>query len=50
MSIMIDVPKFKHKLGSAQGKAERLDWVILQLKKNMITKIIVQGQLNQFVF
>ena len=34
MSIMIHVPKFKHKLGSAQAKAERLDWVILRLKKN----------------
>ena len=34
MSIMIHVPKFKHKLGSAQAKAERLDWVISRLKKN----------------
>jgi len=31
---MIHVPKFKHKLGSAQAKAERLDWVISRLKKN----------------
>ena len=34
MSIMIHVPKFKHKLGSAQAKTERLDWVISRLKKN----------------
>ena len=34
MSIIIHVPKFKHKLGSAQAKTERLDWVISRLKKN----------------
>ena len=34
MSIMIYVPKFGHRLASAQAKDERLDWIILQLKKN----------------
>ena len=31
---MIYVPKFGHRLASAQAKDERLDWIILQLKKN----------------
>jgi len=31
---MIHVPKFGHRLASAQAKDERLDWVISQLKKN----------------
>ena len=34
MSIMIHVPKFGHRLASAQAKDERLDWIISQLKKN----------------
>ena len=34
MSIIIYVPKFGHRLASAQAKDERLDWIILQLKKN----------------
>ena len=34
MSIMIYVPKFGHRLASAQAKDERLDWIISQLKKN----------------
>ena len=34
MSIMIHIPKFGHRLASAQAKDERLDWIISQLKKN----------------
>ena len=46
MSIMIHVPKFKHKLGSAKAKAERLDWVISQLKKDRQCSAAIMNYLH----